>query len=283
MEIIPMENKQAVCALQEFCSKSGKNLPIYEFAIGREGDYICKVTAVEMESSGNGPNKREAKHMAAENIWRKLCEAPEVSTEIQNLNRDMLRELRDYCSLYGMPAPITKDVEQKRSCDAPEFVIRCSVGAVVCYGKSDKKKYARQQAAGKVLSVITDEMTAAFENMTLESKKTFNTFKNLGKTESVNKKAVPLCDRHNYFKNFCPELKEAAFEVIRSDKYRNTKDKAMSLMSALKLKPSIDTVESTSVDPLLKVDLNCEFDCLILGMESEIYEQIIEYFKVMLV
>ncbi|KAH8237563.1 hypothetical protein KR038_009649 [Drosophila bunnanda] len=281
-----MENKPAVSALQEFCSKSGKTLPIYDFIIGREGGYVCKVTAVEMESYGNGPTKRKAKQLAAKNIWRELSNAPRVGMEIQNLNRDMLKELRDYCRLHGMPAPITKDVEQKDSCDDGVFVVCCTVGAIVRYGKADKKKYARHWAASRVLSVISKKMSDADVEMTStieESKKCFDTYKNLTETENRNNKAVRLCDRHNYFKRFCPALKEAAFGVIRSDKYKNTKDKAMSLISALKLTPSIGTVESTSVEPLLKVDLNCEFDCLILGLESEIYEQIIDYFKVMLV
>ncbi|KAH8333624.1 hypothetical protein KR059_001469 [Drosophila kikkawai] len=285
-----MENKPAVTALKEFCSKSSKNTPIYDFIIGREGGYICKVKALEMESHGNGRTKREAKQLAAENLWRKLSVQPGVSTEIQILNRDMLKELRDYCLLHGMPQPIIKAVQQSDSSSAQDFVASCSVGSIKCYAKADKKKYARQLAASEVLAMISNqmpdanvEMTRDFGDTMLETKKCFNAFKELTDTGSVDIKAVRLCDRHNYFKRFCPALKEAAFEVIRSDEYANTKDKALSLMSALKLTPSIGTVDSTSEEPLLKVDLNCEFDCLFLGMESKIYGQIIQYFKDMLV
>ncbi|KAH8249296.1 hypothetical protein KR032_008309 [Drosophila birchii] len=286
-----MDNKPAVSALQEFCSKSGKSMPIYDFIIGRDGRYVCKVTALKMESHGNGCSKREAKHLAAENIWRKLSKESGVSNEIKDLNRDMLKELRDYCSLYAMPLPIIKDVQQKGCASVSEFVVCCSVGAVMRYGKAEKKKYARQRAATEVLAVISKkmpdddgELMRTFEDLTLQSRKKFNAYKNpTDLTGSVNNDGVRLCDRHNYFKRFCPALKEAAFEVIRSDKYVSTKDKAMSLMSALKLTPSIGTVDSNSVEPLLKVDLNCEFDCLFLGLQSEIYAQIIEYFKVMLV
>ncbi|KAH8283051.1 hypothetical protein KR054_011910 [Drosophila jambulina] len=281
-----MENKPAVSALQEFCSKSGKSLPIYDFIIGREGGYNCKVTAVEMRSFGNGRTKREAKHLAAENIWLKLTKEPRVSMEIQNLDRDMLKELRNYCRLQGMPLPTLKAVQQS---GAPEFVVCCSVGSIVRYGKSDKKKYARQRAAGKVLTVISNKMPDAdvevgtLRDLTAESRKTLSTYKKLTDNAIVDNNRVRLCDRHNYFKKFCPALKEAAFEVIRSDEYVSSKDKAMSLMGALNLTPSVGTVEATSEEPLLKVDLNCEFDCLFLGMESEIYAQIIQYFKEMLV
>lgn len=51
---ILMESKSAVSALQEFCAKSRKCLPTYDFIIGKEGGYVCKVTAMEIECYGNG-------------------------------------------------------------------------------------------------------------------------------------------------------------------------------------------------------------------------------------
>ncbi|XP_039479408.1 uncharacterized protein LOC120443996 [Drosophila santomea] len=92
----------------------------------------------------------------------------------------------------------------------------------------------------------------------------------------VNHRNVRICDRHNYFKNFDPLLKEAAFKVIRSEK-------ALRLLSALKIKPSIYTVKSLSIERLICIELNCDFDVVLLALESQIYNKVIKYFTDMLV
>lgn len=240
-----------------------------------------------------GLSKRDAKNLAAEDIWRKIRELPGVSNEIHNLNRDVLKELRAYCIRHEMPLPMIEVVKQSGTWNAPEFVICCSVGSLLRYAKSDTKKDARQRAAIEVLAVVTGQnkksadgdvkMNRTVEDLKMERRLNFNTYRELTDGASVDNKEVRLCDRHNYFKNFSSALKEAAFEVIRSDKYGSTKDQALSLLSALKLTPSIEAIASTAKEPLLKIELNCEFDCLFLGLEDDIYGQIIDYFKVMLV
>ncbi|KAH8281434.1 hypothetical protein KR054_000450 [Drosophila jambulina] len=319
-----MENKSAVSALQEFSAKSKICPPVYDFIDGEDGGYVCKASMMEVESYGNGRSKRDAKHLAAANILRKIRKLPgvgsmladmetnesdgigELADEMTNLNRDMLKELRDYCVRHEMPLPIIEIVQQSGTPNAPEFVACCSVASIVRYGKSDKKKDARQRAAIEMLAVIStdsdtlraDQMQVAttkpgdpagvdvnevLEDVETERRKKFNTYRELTDAGSVDNTGLRLCDRHNYFKNFYPALKEAAFEVINSDEYMSTKDQALSMLSALKIKPSIDIVESTSIEPLMKIELNCELDCLFLGFESEIYGQLIEYFKDMLV
>ncbi|KAH8385370.1 uncharacterized protein LOC110176875 [Drosophila serrata] len=318
-----MDNKSAVSALQEFSAKSKTCPPTYDFIDGEDGGYVCKVSMMDIESYGNGRSKRDAKHLAAANILRKICKLPsvgsmlsdletketdgisELADEMTNLNRDMLKELRDYCVRHEMPLPIIEIVQQSGTPNAPEFVACCSVASIVRYGKSDKKKDARQRAAIEMLAVISSDFDAVrpdqmqvvttkaaepvldvndvLEDVETERRKKFNTYRELTDAGSVDNTGMRLCDRHNYFKNFYPALKEAAFEVINSDEYMSTKDQALSLLSALKITPSIGIIESTSIEPLMKVELNCEFDCLILGFESEIYGQIINYFKDMLV
>ncbi|KAH8248897.1 hypothetical protein KR032_004066 [Drosophila birchii] len=317
-----MENKSAVSALQEFSAKSKICPPTYDFIDGEDGGYVCKVSMMEVDSYGNGRSKRDAKHLAAANILRKIRKLPgvgsvlndletndsegigELANEMTNLNRDMLKELRDYCVRHEMPLPIIEIVQQSGTPNAPEFVACCSVASIVRYGKSDKKKDARQRAAIEMLAVISNDMDAvrpdqmqvvitnpeaavdvndALEDVETERRKKFNTYRELTDAGSVDNTGLRLCDRHNYFKNFYPALKEAAFEAINSDEYMSNKDRALSVLSALKITPSIDVVESTSIVPLLKIELNCEFDCLFLGFENEIYGHIVDYFKDMLV
>ncbi|XP_016963972.1 double-stranded RNA-binding protein Staufen homolog 1 [Drosophila biarmipes] len=314
-----MDNKSAVSALQEFCAKSKSIPPTYDFIDGEDGGYVCKVELMEIEAYGNGRSKRDAKHLAAANILRKIRKLPGVSglldecetksvgdlcEELTNLNRDMLKELRDYCVRHEMPLPTIEIVQQCGTPNAPEFVACCSVASIVRYGKSDKKKDARQRAAIEMLAVISNEaddmrpdkmqvvsskpaegldVDETLEDLEAERRKKFNTYRELTDAGSVDNTGLRLCDRHNYFKNFFPALKEAAFEAIRSDEFSSSKDKALSVMSALKITPSISTLESSSMEPLLCVQLNCDFDVVFVSLESKIFEEIIEYFGTMLI
>ncbi|XP_016978348.1 uncharacterized protein LOC108044012 [Drosophila rhopaloa] len=313
-----MDNKSAVSGLQEFCAKSKNVPPTYDFIDGEDGGYVCKVVLMEMEAYGNGRSKRDAKHLAASNILRKIRKLPGVSSlleecdtnsmadlceEMTNLNRDMLKELRDYCVRHDMPLPTIEIVQQSGTPNAPEFVACCSVASIVRYGKSDKKKDARQRAAIEMLAVISndaddfraDKMQVVstkptdaclddnLEDLEAERRKKFNTYRELTDAGSVDNTGLRLCDRHNYFKNFYPALKQAAFEVINTDEYVSSKDKALSLLSALKITPTISTLESSSMEPLLSIELNCDFDVVFVALESKIYLQMIEYFSTMLI
>ncbi|TDG46982.1 hypothetical protein AWZ03_006563 [Drosophila navojoa] len=278
---------------------------------------------MDVEAFGNGRSKRDAKHLAAANIMRKLRKIPglshlgtdgtdngednlnisSVADELTNMNRDMLKELRDYCVRHDMPLPVIEIVQQSGSPNAPEFVACCSVASIKRYGKSDKKKDARQRAAIEMLCVISndlDEVTSdnqvvstkkpnitdldsSQEDAENERRRKFKTYRELTDAGGDENFSVKLCDRHNYFKSYYPHLKEAAFKEINSDSYISSKDKLMAVLEALKLKPRITTLQAKSWEPLLQIELNCEYDCVFVGLESKIYEEFIEYFRIMLV
>ncbi|EDV59257.1 double-stranded RNA-binding protein Staufen homolog 2 [Drosophila erecta] len=316
----PIDNKSAVSALQEFCAKTKNIPPTYNFIDGEDGGYVCKVDLMELMAYGNGRSKRDAKHLAAVNILRKIRKLPGMGNIISqdcetmtmgdpdealiNINRDMLKALRDYCVRHEMPLPSIEVVQQSGSPNAPEFVACCSVASIVRYGKSDKKKDARQRAAIEMLAVISKEAdnlrpgqmevvsTKKSEGLDLDEtleelealrRKKFNTYVELTEAGAIDHSGLRLCDRHNYFKNFYPALKCAALEAIRSDEFMTSKDKALSVMSALKITPKISVLKSLSVVPMLCVELNCDLDVVFAALETNIYDQIIDYFSTMLV
>lgn len=276
-------------------------------------------TAISLE----GRSKRDAKHLAASNIMRKLCKVPGLShlgvdvndncqdnlnmtsvvDELTNINRDMLKELRDYCVRHDIPLPIIEIVQQSGSPNAPEFVACCSVASIKRYGKSDKKKDARQRAAIEMLCVISNDsnnanpdnqvactkaknvndLDSSIEDVETERRRKFKTYRELTDAGCEDTQSVKLCDRHNYFKSYYPHLKQAAFEAMNNDSYLSGKDKLLAVLEALKLTPRITTLESSSFEPLLMLELNCEYDCIFVGLESKIYGEIVEYFRDMLV
>jgi len=225
----------------------------------------------------------------------------DLAKEPTNLDCDILEELRDYCVRHEIPVPSIHvdivDVEQRAAPDVPEFVACCSVASIVRFGKSIKKRDAVQRAAVEMLAVISNEVhelqvdsakpskevPKTDDELESERRKKFKTYRELTDTGIVDSKGLRLCDRHKYFNNLYPSLKEAAFMVIRSDEYTSSKDKALSLLSALKITSSISVLKSISNEPLTCIELNCDIDVVFVALESEIYDQVIEYLRNMLI
>ncbi|XP_062121019.1 uncharacterized protein LOC133835140 [Drosophila sulfurigaster albostrigata] len=317
-----MEQKSSVSALQEFCAKAKTGNPVYDFIDGEEGGYICKVELMDTEAFGNGRSKRDAKHLAAANIMRKLRKLPgfdslgstatvcnnnvddSVQNEMANMNRDMLKELRDYCVRHDMPLPTIEIVQQSGQPNAPEFVACCSVASIKRYGKSDSKKDARQRAAIEMLCIISTsdkisnlnastnlvstkpqnaDLDADLEDLESERRRKFKTYRELIDAGGDDTRNIKISDRHNYFKSFYPALKAAAFDVINSQEYVSEKDQLDVLLDVLKLTSKVSQLESTSMEPLLQLELKCDFNCMFIGLESVIYKQIIQYLRDMLI
>ncbi|XP_022226647.2 uncharacterized protein LOC111076904 [Drosophila obscura] len=194
--------------------------------------------------------------------------------EPMSFHRDQIdiTELRSYCIQHEMPLPIIEIVQQCGTPHAPEYVACCTVASIKRYGRKD----ARQRAAIEMLTVISaDEgpLPGDAPNHDLEVERR-------GPRTGGRKP----CDAHNYYREFLPHLKAAAFEVdsIDSKDYKNEKEQLLALLSALKITPKFSTVPSTSGVTLVKVQLNVDFDKLFIDFESKICGYMINYFKVML-
>ncbi|EDW04351.1 GH12989 [Drosophila grimshawi] len=70
---------------------------------------------------------------------------------------------------------------------------------------------------------------------------------------------------------------------MNSKEYSSSKAQSMAVLDALQLTLRTRTLESKSIEPILMIELDCEYDACFMGLESEIYKQIIDYFRVMLV
>ncbi|KAH8273728.1 hypothetical protein KR018_011181 [Drosophila ironensis] len=311
-----MEKKTTVSVLQEFCAKTKNVAPTYEYIDGEDGGFVCKVTILEVSAYGNGRSKRDAKHLAAHNAVRKIrslpgtsnllaemegnadeCIPDEMMQELTNSNRDMLKELRDHCVRHDMPLPTIEIVQQSGTPNAPEFVACCRVATITRYGKSEKKKDARQRAAIEMLAVISQDADTrnsqrelatpllameTLDNGESERRRKFSTYRELTESGMMESTGMPLADRHNYFKTYHESLKEAALEVLASHEYSSTRAKAYALFDSLKLTPTVTNLPSNTLEPLLQVELNCDFDALFMGVESKIYATILQYFADML-
>lgn len=127
---------------------------------------------------------------------------------------------------------------------------------------------------------------STMEDVEYERYHKFKTYRELSET-SLGETApgVLLGDRHNYFVKFHSHLKKNAFEVINDKNYEsNDRAQAMELFRALKISPRITFHAGLkTVQKLVQIEVNCDYDAFFLDVESNIYSSVISYFRDMLI
>ncbi|KAM7351157.1 r2d2 [Cochliomyia hominivorax] len=296
--------KSSVSALQEYCARHKIPPPVYEFIDSEDGGaFVCQVQIMDKEADGTGRSKRDAKHLAAHNIIQKLRKTCPDIDEIQHVEHmeipteDMVVKLRDFCVQHQHPLPVFEIVQQGGSPDAPEFIAVCSVASIKRYGVSEKKKDAKQIAALAILNIIADntqpldhQMQVAPIDSSIEDVESqrYHKFKSYRELDGTNigetAKGILLVDRHNYFVNFHKHIKELAWETINNPNYEeNDRKQVMDLFHVLKITPRITAHAALkSIEKLIQIEINCDYDAFFLDVESNIYSSVIEYFRDML-
>ncbi|XP_036337282.1 LOW QUALITY PROTEIN: interferon-inducible double-stranded RNA-dependent protein kinase activator A homolog [Rhagoletis pomonella] len=293
-----MVGKSSVSALEEYCAKNKLPKPHYEYIDEDDGSFACQITVMDTEAEGRGRSKRDAKHQAAFAVIKRLrlTDMPDLvdDSDVGIPTTDVVVQLRDYCVQHQMPLPTFEIVQQAGTPDAPEFTALCAVASIRRYGVSEKKKDARQKAAYEMLRIIVDDVNkldyqmqvatlqSAQEDLEVERYKKFKTYREMTESTTGEMPGVLLCDRHNYFKQFYSELKNAAYKILSSDAYESEQEKALDVLEALKIKPKITKMPTDKAEPLLFIELNCDFDVVFAGPPSKVYQDIVGYFKVML-
>ncbi|XP_053959434.1 interferon-inducible double-stranded RNA-dependent protein kinase activator A homolog [Anastrepha ludens] len=293
-----MVGKSSVSALQEYCAKNKVQPPTYEYVDEEDGSFTCQISFMDTVAEGRGRSKRDAKHQAAASVIKRLrlSNMPQLVEDFDAdiPTTDVIVQLRDYCVQHQMPLPTIEIVQQAGTPDAPEFTALCTVASIRRYGVSEKKKDARQKAAYEMLRIIVDDVSRlehqmqvatlqdAQEDIEAERYKKFKSYREMTESSTGEIPGVLLCDRHNYFKNFYTELKNAAYKILSSTTYENEEDQVMDLLDALKIKPKMSEMHSSEGKAMLFVEMNCDFDVVFAGSPSKVYRDIIDYFKVML-
>uniref|UniRef100_A0A1L8ED62 Putative staufen n=1 Tax=Haematobia irritans TaxID=7368 RepID=A0A1L8ED62_HAEIR len=299
-----MASKSTVSALQEYCAKHKIPPPIYECIDSSDGSFVCRAQVMNVESDGVGRSKRDAKHLAASNLIKKLrVSFPEIDDvrpihQVEIPTMDMIVKLRDYCVQKQHPLPVFEIIQQGGTPDAPEFIAMCSVASIRRYGVSDKKKDAKQFAASEILSVIYEddkplehEMQVASidsktEDIEEERYLKFKTYRELKDScSNDDPPGVLLCDRHNYFSNFHKHLIDSAKAILNSKEYDeyDYERQAKDLLYVLKITPRITKHDSEcTTEPMVHIEMNCSYDVLIANVAGKVYKSVIDYFRDML-
>ncbi|EDW28945.1 GL19450 [Drosophila persimilis] len=116
----------------------------------------------------------------------------------------------------------------------------------------------------------------------MEKLRIFQTYRNITKKNDPETKPVRRCDYDDYFMNLPKDLKKEGFKVINSNDFKTAKEKAISLLNALKLPHTFSQVKSISGRTMIKLELDCNYNGIWIDFETDIYSHFIEYMVDML-
>ncbi|XP_017151207.1 uncharacterized protein LOC108161456 [Drosophila miranda] len=116
----------------------------------------------------------------------------------------------------------------------------------------------------------------------MEKRRIFQTYCNIIKKDDPETNPVQICHYNDYFWNLPKDLKKECFKVINSNDFKTEKEKAISLLNALKLPHIFSEVNSISGRTMIKLELDCSYNGIWIDFETDIYSHFIEYMVEML-
>lgn len=109
--------------------------------------------------------------------------------------------------------------------------------------------------------------------------KIFKSYRELSESAVKELPMLKISERHNYFLRFHKYIKDAAKKVLKTQ-YDSVEAQVEDLFKALRIKPKIfKETAKNSIEQLVFIDLNCDFDILIVNLESKVYHDVISYFE----
>lgn len=169
----------------------------------------------------------------------------------------------------------------------PEFTVVCQLAHIKRTGTFSTKKGAKQIAAQTMLAFVQNISLNENEQQVATvdadpTEKTFRTYRELKKSE-IKPIAVRIRDRHNHFLRLPVEDQCAAHDIFKSNgaAIGTSKDKVDLMCKALKIRYEVKDVPNHGGNHKVFLLLD-DYDCVIVGDESYLYERILDYFKTML-
>jgi len=206
---------------------------------------------------------------------------------------DSVSELTGMCIKSGWPVPQFSMIEHSGPPHAPVFTMNCSVGRHSADGKCSTKKSAKNEAAQMVLDVIKEasknipdipvieefipepleDVTAKYLRLTKRTQK------------KIRGRKMTLINRHRYFQSFDDVQIDEATQVLCDLRLDNV---ALSACEKVQLVLNIFDMTYKLSNFLLNgkqlklFELEGEYDCVFIGSETAIWDDIERYLKHML-
>lgn len=136
-------------------------MPIYkELESSNPKSFRMQCDALGYSAYGEGPQKKSAKHQAAEKLLKLYLPRGVVGSDDMDVDdddsgletsSDFVSELLQFCIDHQYPKPKYDCINQTGPSHAPEFTIRCSVRDVTTKVTVKNKKMGNQVSAKEML------------------------------------------------------------------------------------------------------------------------------------
>nr|CAB3266815.1 RISC-loading complex subunit tarbp2-like [Phallusia mammillata] len=182
--------KTPISVLQEYCQKLGKT-PRYDLTAleGRahQPQFVYRCMVGDVTATGQGGSKKQAKHAAAEAVFKALTagllpdETNQVDDNQNNLHvvRHVAKEsdennpvgaLQETVVARGWRLPEYTLAHETGPAHKKEFIICCTVESFKEYGSGSAKKHAKRIAASNMYNKILNLPPEAKDNVTNQSR-----------------------------------------------------------------------------------------------------------------
>lgn len=296
-----MNTKTPISLLQEISVKYGFEIPKYDLIssenVKSEKKFEYTVKAFGLTAIGSAGSKQDAKHKAAHDLLEQLkvqdkfkdilltLPAGPQAAPLPEFDVDPVSSLIEMCAKIGWSLPTFTLKKVTGASHSPEFTMICQVKNYFTEGTSTTKKNAKKNVAKEMQEVIRDSIFNNSNNSgvsldefcdELSLDQIFTKYRKLKKTKR--KPSGSLVDRHLYFEQFPDNIKNEAKNILRSE---NTNKEIVYLFcKAMDIKFELSNLPQK---PRRKIfELIGEYDCVLVGNEPEIWDDIVAYFKVML-
>lgn len=171
---------------------------------------------------------------------------------------------------------------------APEFTVVCRLASIQRTGIFSTKKGAKQIAAQLMLKVVQNLPNETQEKQiaTLNAEppeKLFRTYREL-KNSDIKPKAIRLSKRHEYFLRLPEEQQTAVKKILNQTNVMFAGQSARDMVHLIckELKVEYDVKDVPGHPQNFKVfAMKGPYDCVHVGNDANLWDDIIEYFKVM--
>lgn len=299
-----MASKTPIMILQELCMKRKNGPPIYDLTADGSNDntnnklFEYQVAAFGHVASGQGKNKKEAKHEAAVNIITILRELPAFADDLSNVQAfvvprtamgtegDAVSMLLDICVQRDWPIASFTVQQAFGTAHAPEFRVECRVASMVRVGTFSTKKGAKQIAAQEMLQVVQnlpqeecDQQVAKISDDLPE--KHVKTYRELKKSDVKFMPGTKLCDRHKFFERL-EDVEKEKWRTIMYDLNETPKEKVHLMCRALGWHGEVTHVSEHPDGNVKLFELQgSNYDMVMAGSEPQLYVDVLDFFQEM--
>lgn len=294
--------KTPVMLLQELCMKHKNGPPLYELTVDNGTSippfFEYEVAAFGQAASGDGTNKKVAKHEAAVNLINELRQLPTFAAELAaapqfviprpalSADGDAVSLLLDLCVQRDWPIAQFTVQQAFGSAHAPEFRVECRVASMVRVGTFSTKKGAKQIAAQEMLHVVQSLPQDESDQQVMKvgddlPEKHVKTYREMKKSDVKTNPGTKLCDRHMFFEKLEHAEKEKWHHILFALQ-ETPREKVYLMCQALGWRGKVTTIDDHPDGNVKLFELQgCNYDMVLAGPEPQLYEDVLEYFQQM--